>query len=179
VKRILVAGISGAGKTTMAQALALRLQLPFHEMDALKFVGPHWATNPDLHEQVATIAATPGWIFDSFGYPEVRDLLWRHADTVVWLDYPKAVIMPRILRRSLRRTLLRERIFGGNVETLSGWFRSDHSAWWAWSQHAARQSEIEQRTQHPRFAPLHVIRFHSPRRADEWLRTLYEAGAEA
>lgn len=179
MKRILVAGISGAGKTTMAQALAERLQLPFHEMDGLKFVGPHWATNPHLHEQVAAIAATPGWIFDSFGYPEVRDLLWRHADTVVWLDYPKAVIMPRILRRSLRRTLLRERIFGGNVETLSGWFRSDHPAWWAWSQHAARRSEIEQRTQDPRFAPLHVIHFHSPRRADDWLRTFYEAEAEA
>ncbi|MEU0039614.1 MULTISPECIES: AAA family ATPase [unclassified Streptomyces] len=179
MKRILVAGITGAGKTTMAQALAVRLELPFHEMDALKFTGPRWASNPDLREQVATIAATPGWIFDSFGYPEVRDLLWTHADTVVWLDYPKSVIMPRILRRSLRRTLLRERIFGGNVETLSGWFSSDHPAWWAWSQHGARRSEIARRTQDPRFAPLHVIRFRSPRRADQWLRTLREAGSEA
>ncbi|MEU1529193.1 AAA family ATPase [Streptomyces fagopyri] len=177
MKRILVAGITGAGKTTMAQALAARLQLPFHEMDALKFTGPQWASNPDLHQQVSTIAATPGWVFDSFGYPEVRDLLWTHADTVVWLDYPRSVIMPRILRRSLRRTLLRERIFGGNVETLSGWFRSDHPAWWAWSQHGARRSEIDRRAQDPHFAPLHVIRFRSPRRADAWLRTLSEAGS--
>lgn len=170
VKRILVAGISGAGKTTLAQAVAARLHLPFHEMDSLKFTGPDWATGPDFVEQVAAIAARPGWIIDSLGYPEVRDLLWEHADTVIWLDYPRAVVMPRILRRSLRRTLFRERIFGGNVETVSDWFRRDHPAWWAWSQHAARRAEIERRTRDPRFAPLHVLRFASPRRAEEWLR---------
>jgi len=172
VRRILVAGISGAGKTTMAQALAGRLRLPFHELDALRFTGPDWAADPDFAERVATIAATPGWIFDSLGYPEVRDVLWTRADTVVWLDYPRTVIMPRVLRRSVRRTLLRERIFGGNVETLSGWFSGDHPAWWAWSQHAARRSEIERRTRDPRFAPLQVLRFHSPRSADRWLRTI-------
>jgi adenylate kinase family enzyme len=172
VRRILVAGISGAGKTTMAQALATRLGLPFHELDALRFTGPDWAADPDFPERVAAIAAAPGWIFDSLGYPEVRDLLWTRADTVVWLDYPRSVIMPRVLRRSVRRTLLRERIFGGNVETLSGWFSGDHPAWWAWSQHAARRSEIERRTRDPRFAPLHVLRFRSPRGADRWLRSL-------
>lgn len=170
VKRILVAGISGAGKTTMAQAVAERLHLPFHEMDSLKFTGPDWATGPDFVEQVAAIAVRPGWIIDSLGYPEVRDLLWEHADTVIWLDYPRAVVMPRILRRSLRRTLFRERIFGGNVETVSDWFRRDHPAWWAWSQHATRRAEIERRTRDPRFAPLHVLRFASPRSAEEWLR---------
>ncbi|MEU7335285.1 AAA family ATPase [Streptomyces sp. NPDC007074] len=179
MKRILVAGITGAGKTTMAQALAARLGLPFHEMDALKFTGPQWTSNPDLESQVATITDGPGWVFDSFGYPEVRDLLWTRADTVVWLDYPRSVIMPRILRRSLRRTLLRERIFGGNVETLSDWFTRDHPAWWAWSQHGARRSEIGRRAQDPRFAPLRVVRFRSPRQADAWLRTLDEAGPPA
>ncbi|MFC5201925.1 AAA family ATPase [Streptomyces kaempferi] len=60
MKRILVVGITGAGKTTMAQALAARLQLSFHEMDALKFTGPQWASNPGLQQQVASIAAPRG-----------------------------------------------------------------------------------------------------------------------
>ncbi|MFD3375075.1 MULTISPECIES: AAA family ATPase [unclassified Streptomyces] len=169
MQRILVAGITGAGKTTMAQALAARLRLPFHEMDSLVFTGPGWAVDPDLHRQVAKIAATPGWIFDSFGHPEVRDLLWTSADTVIWLDYPRAVVMPRVLRRSLRRTLLRERVFGGNVETLSSWFSGDHPAWSSWTQHAGRRAEINRRTTDPRFAPLKVVHLRSPREATAWL----------
>ncbi|MFJ1584346.1 AAA family ATPase [Streptomyces sp. NPDC088197] len=172
MKRILVAGITGAGKTTMARALAERLRLPFHEMDALRFSGPGWATDPEFERKVADLAAGPEWIVDSFGYPEVRDLLWTRADTVVWLDYPRAVIMPRVLRRSLSRTLRRERVFGGNVETVSGWISGEHPAWWAWSQHAARRADIGGRGQDPRFAHLQVFRFPSPRRAEAWLRTV-------
>ncbi|RCG31084.1 AAA family ATPase [Sphaerisporangium album] len=175
MNRILVVGISGAGKTTMARAVAERLRLPFHEMDSLHYVGPDWVTDPEFRHRVTEIASTPAWIFDSLGYPEVRDLLWAHADTVIWLDYSRAVIMPRVLRRSLRRTLRRERIFGGNVETWTGWLSREHPAWWAWTQHAARRSEITRRVHDPRFVPLHVIRLASPREADNWLHALRPA----
>ncbi|MBB5081748.1 adenylate kinase [Nonomuraea endophytica] len=169
MRRILVVGISGAGKSTMARALSARFAAPYHEMDALYFNGPGWAVNDDFADQVAEITASPAWIFDSFGYPAVRDLLWERADTVVWLDYRRRVIMPRILRRSLRRTILRESIFGGNRETVMDWFRRDHPAWWAWSQHAARRADIQRRADDPRFAPLRVLRFGTPRSAAEWL----------
>jgi adenylate kinase family enzyme len=179
MRRILVVGISGAGKSTMARALSARLAVPYHEMDALHFTGPGWAVNDEFAAQVAGIAAAPGWIFDSFGYPRVRDLLWERADTVVWLDYPRRVIMPRVLRRSLRRTLLRERIFGGNRETLGNWFRRDHPAWWAWSQHAARRADIHRRVHDPRFAPLRAVRFGTPKEAAGWLRTVEQADSPA
>ncbi|GII61594.1 hypothetical protein Skr01_16790 [Sphaerisporangium krabiense] len=172
MRRVLVAGISGAGKTTMARAVASRLRLSCHELDALRFTGPNWAIDPGFAGRMAEIAAAPGWVFDSFGYPEVRDLLWTRADTVIWLDYPRSVIMPRVLRRSLRRTLLRERVFGGNVETWREWFSRHHPAWWAWTQHATRHSEIASRVRDPRFAHLHVVHFTSPREADDWLRSL-------
>ncbi|MET7337877.1 hypothetical protein [Nonomuraea sp. NPDC005650] len=172
MQRILVVGISGAGKSTMARALSSRLAVPYHEMDALYFAGPGWAVNERFPDQVAEIARTRAWVFDSYGYPEVRDLLWEHADTVVWLDYPRRVIMPRILRRSLRRTLLREPIFNGNRETVAEWFRRDHPAWWAWSQHAARQTDIQQRIHDPRFAPLRAFRFTTVHSSASWLDSI-------
>ncbi|MCA1217974.1 adenylate kinase [Streptomyces sp. 8L] len=169
-RRVLVVGSTGAGKTTMAGALSRKLGLPHHEMDALYFGGPGWRVNEGFAEEVARIAAGPRWIIDSLGYPEVRDVLWEKADTIVWLDYPRRVIMPRVLRRSLRRSLLRERIFGGNRETWAEWLTRDHPAWSAWRGHADRRAEIARRTRAARFAPLRVVRLTAPARAAAWLR---------
>ncbi|HEY0935939.1 MAG TPA: AAA family ATPase [Trebonia sp.] len=177
MQRILVTGSTGAGKTTLARALAERLALPFHEMDALAFSGPGWQQNPHLVPDVARISSGPAWVFDSLGYPEVRDRLWSAADTVVWLEYSRAVVMRRVLRRSAVRTLLRRRIFGGNVETFRAWFKADHPAWWAWVQYDARRAEIAARCGSDRFAPLDVIRLGTPRAARDWLRSVPAAPA--
>lgn len=114
MRRILVVGSTGAGKSTLARGLSGRLGLPYHEMDALYFTGAGWAVNEKLREDVLRITAEPRWVIDSLGYPEVRDLMWDRADTVIWLDYPKRVVLPRVLRRSVRRTVTREPLFGGN-----------------------------------------------------------------
>ncbi|WP_443062478.1 hypothetical protein [Streptomyces sp. NBC_00457] len=116
--------------------------------------------------------AEPLRIIDSLGYPEVRDLLWNRADTVIWLDYPKRVIMPRVLRRSFRRSLRREVLFGGNRETWTGWMSREHPAWWAWSQHGTRRREVEHRVRDPRFAPLDTRRFGHPHDTATWLASL-------
>ncbi|WUG75902.1 adenylate kinase [Streptomyces sp. NBC_00457] len=148
MERILAVGVTGAGKSTLAQTLSGRLGLPYHEM------------------------AEPLRIIDSLGYPEVRDLLWNRADTVIWLDYPKRVIMPRVLRRSFRRSLRREVLFGGNRETWTGWMSREHPAWWAWSQHGTRRREVEHRVRDPRFAPLDTRRFGHPHDTATWLASL-------
>jgi len=169
MKRILVAGSTGAGKTTLARALSAELAIPFHEMDALAIIGPDWQDNPTLHQDVSRISGTDAWIIDSLGYPDVRDLLWSRADGIVWLDYSRPVVMRRVLRRSAARTLLRRRVFGGNVETARSWFSADHPAWWAWAQHAGRRADIARRCADPGFAPLDVVRLASPRAARKWL----------
>ena len=74
MQRILVVGVTGAGKSTLARAVSERLDVPYHELDALYFVGPDWAVNDRLAEAVARVTAEPRWIIGSIGYPEVRDL---------------------------------------------------------------------------------------------------------
>ncbi|MFC7843794.1 adenylate kinase [Streptomyces sp. NPDC057382] len=172
MERILVVGVTGVGKSTLAHILSSRLGLPYHEMDALYFNGPDWATNNKLTEDVSRLTAEPHWIIDSLGCPEVRDLLWDRADTVMWLDYSKRVIMPRVLRRSFRRTVTREVLFGGNRETWAGWLSREHPAWWAWSQHGARRREVERRVRDTRFAPLDTLRFRHPNDTAAWLASL-------
>ncbi|MFD9305086.1 AAA family ATPase [Streptomyces sp. NPDC060048] len=176
MQRVLVVGISGAGKSTLARGLGRRLGLPYHEMDALHFTGPGWTVSPSYAADAARIARSERWIFDSSGPEAVRDLLWRRADNVVWLDHARPVVMRRVLLRSVRRSLLRERLFGGNRERWREWLRPDHPAWWAWSRYASRRAEIGRRAGDARFAPLTVVRLHSPRAADAWLRAQRAAG---
>ncbi|AIA01613.1 hypothetical protein DC74_1095 [Streptomyces noursei] len=63
------------------------------------------------------------------------------------MDYPRRVIMPRVLRRSVWRTVTREVLFGGNRETWTGWLSREHPAWWAWSQHGTRLADEAGRPQ--------------------------------
>ncbi|MEU9414855.1 AAA family ATPase [Streptomyces sp. NPDC048272] len=171
MQRVLVVGISGAGKSTLARALGRRLGLPYHEVDALHFGGPGWAVSETYVADMERIAATGLWVLDSSGPPAVRDLLWARADTVVWLDHRRSVVMRRVVLRSLRRSLSRERLFNGNREAWREWLRADHPVWWAWSRYAGRRAEIGGRAADPRFAPLRVVRLRTPEEADAWLRT--------
>ena len=61
MRRVLVAGISGAGKTTMARHLSELLGVPRHELDALHH-GAGWQKRPEFEADVARFASTDAWV---------------------------------------------------------------------------------------------------------------------
>jgi adenylate kinase family enzyme len=168
MQRVLVAGITGSGKTTFAREVSRRADLPFHEMDAL-YHGPEWTPIPSFAADVAAIAAGERWVFDSHGYEEVRDLVWSRADSVVWLAYPRLVAAARVTRRSLNRALGREPIFNGNTETLRDWLDPEHPVQWVWSQYDLRRADLEARFADPAYAGIRRVRLQTPAAARRWL----------
>ena len=87
--RIAVAGTTGSGKTTLAKALAAQLVLPLIEIDALNWQAG-WRdlsrTDPDeFVRRVSRAIADDAWAIDG-AYGLVRDLIWRRATHLVWLD---------------------------------------------------------------------------------------------
>ena len=169
MRRVLVVGMSGAGKTTVARRLAAALGAPFHELDTLA-LGPGFSTRPELVEDVHQVTGADAWVIDSWGSPLVRDRRWERADTVVWLDYPFALVLSRLVRRSVRRTATRERVFGGNRETLAGWFRRDHPVVHAVTTFGERRRYLARRTTGT--AHLTTLRFTDPGDVERWLRGL-------
>ncbi len=173
-RRVRVVGNSGSGKTTYAAALAARLGVPHLELDEV-FWDTGWQMR-DLHaahERLDAFLAGPGrdgWVAD--GNWNVRlDGALDGADAVVWLDYPRRVVMPRVLRRTVVRGVTRRPLWHGNRERLANLLRRDpdeNIVLWAWTEHDAYRD---------RYAALAasgapVVRLASPREARRWLASL-------
>jgi adenylate kinase family enzyme len=99
VQRVVIIGSPGAGKSTLARALALRAGLPPVHLDA-HFWQPGWTT-PSIvqwHNRLDTLVAEPHWIIDgNYGSALVRAL--PRADTALWLDPPRRTALWRAARR--------------------------------------------------------------------------------
>ncbi|MFJ4656830.1 AAA family ATPase [Nocardia sp. NPDC088792] len=168
--RILVGGISGSGKSTLAAAVSARLAIPYHELDALHH-GPGWTKRDSFEDEVHAFAGEPVWICDDQYHRFLGDLLWERADTILWLDLPRHIVITRVVRRSLIRIITRRALWSGNRET---WRQlvcdPTHPVRWAWTQHGVRRNETVTRiADHPH---VRVVRLTSPREVRRWLGAL-------
>jgi hypothetical protein len=162
--RVCVVGITGSGKSTLARKIAAALGAAFVEQDALHW-GPAWRTDSvAFARRIAEATADPSWVVDG-NYAEVRDLVWRRATHLVWLDYSRPVVMRRVVTRSLARSLRGTALWSGNREGWRGWLRLDHPVWWAWRSWPLRRSETEALLRQPAYAHLTVLRLRHPREA--------------
>jgi adenylate kinase family enzyme len=142
-----ISSASGNGKTTVGRVLARSLAVPFVELDALVH-GPNWSETPDaeLRRLLEPTLAGDGWVIDGSYSGKLGDLLLSSADTVVWLDLPVRVWLPRLLARTLRRLRGQERLWNDNRETLAGAFWGRNSLFgYAFRSHFRRRREWPRR----------------------------------
>jgi hypothetical protein len=112
--RVLVAGVSGVGKSTLARRLSSLTALPYTEIDAL-FHGPDWTPREEFDAEIAELVRTPAWITE-WQYTSARPVLAARAELMVWLDLPFPLTLWRVVVRTVRRTRSRELLWNGNVE---------------------------------------------------------------
>jgi adenylate kinase family enzyme len=152
--RIVIQGASGSGKTTLARELARSLDVPYLELDSI-YHQEHW-TPLDVEafrERVSAFADQPRWVSDG-NYRAVRDVLWRRANVIVFIDLPRRHVIARLLKRTIRRGVRREELWNGNRELLRHLISRNpdiNVVLWSWKTHA-RYHEIvpsEARTQAP------------------------------
>jgi adenylate kinase family enzyme len=119
MRRVVVFGTTGSGKSWLAERLAARHGLRPIELDAL-FWGRDWQPAPLelFRHRVEREIRDGDWIVVG-NYGQVRDLTWRAADTLVWLDLPFPLVMWRLFWRTMRRSLTKENLWGtGNTESV-------------------------------------------------------------
>lgn len=161
-----ISSASGNGKTTLGGQLAAILDVPFVELDALVH-GPNWTEMPDdeLRATLEPVVAGDGWVIDGNYSSKFGNLVLDHADTVVWLDLPIHVWLPRLTRRTAGRLLRRKVLWNGNRESL-------RSAIWgrdALIPFALRMHRQRRRTYPGRLAAFPTVRLRSQAQVEAFL----------
>ncbi len=175
-RRILVYGVTGAGKTTLARQVAARLGLPFHPVDDLTWE-PGWVAVPleVQRERIAAVCAGDVWVLDH-AYGAWVDVPLARADLVVALDLPRWLSFGRLLRRSVGNVVRGTPTCNGNRETFRQTFLSRESIL-LWHFRSFPRKRKRMRAWHADPAMPPVVLLRSPAEVRAWLETLPAAGA--
>jgi adenylate kinase family enzyme len=166
-ERVLIYGVTGAGKTTLAAALAARTGLPFHPVDELTW-RPGWVVVPaDEQRQLITeVCAGDRWIIDH-AYGSWLDVPLARADLIVALDYPRWLSLGRLVRRTLMRAIDRREICNGNTETFRQAVSRDSIICWHFQSFTRKRVHIREWADDPSMP--YVVRLTSPAATRRWL----------
>lgn len=169
-------GSSGVGKTVLARQLATRLGLEHVEVDGL-FHGPGWTPTPpaELRAKIEARLVGGAWVIDGNYESKVGDLMARLADLRIALDLPVPLMMARVVRRTLRRTLTRQELWNGNREpwsNLTRWGADENIIRWSWVHRAEHRRRARTAERDGRAGGLPCVRLTSPAQVRRFVRYL-------
>lgn len=169
-ERILIYGVTGSGKTTLARKVAGHTGLPFHPVDDLTWE-PGWTAVPPQEQRgrIAAICAGERWVLDS-AYGSWLEVVLARADLVVALDYPRWRSLAWLIRRTLVRAVSRAPVCNGNTETLRQMLSGDSILIWHFRSFARKRARMRAWAAAP--GGPQVIRLTSPAAARRWLARL-------
>lgn len=99
MQRVVILGGPGAGKTTLALAIAARTDLPVTHIDRCRAL-PGCVKRPrgEIDAIVAETISGEGWIIDGCWWSTLDAQIAR-ADATIWLDFPVALRLVRVVKR--------------------------------------------------------------------------------
>lgn len=170
MKRIIVIGSSGAGKTTLARELAAKLDIPHVELDGL-YHQANWqpARPEDFLASVRAATKSGSWILCGNYYSRIGQEIWPQADTIVWCNYSFRRVFWQLLCRTLRRSVRRTELWNGNQEQFFALFTKDSIILWMlqnWKKQTRRYEELFRCSD----LPATLIRLQNPRQRQEFLK---------
>jgi len=89
MSRVVVLGIAGGGKSTLARRISAALGLPLHQMDKIGWL-PGWklAGNEYVERHHEQIMASDRWVIDGYGSWKSIEQRCDAADALILIDQP-------------------------------------------------------------------------------------------
>ncbi len=101
MKRVLVIGVGGAGKSTFAKRLGEILKIEVTHLDRLYWsAGWKKMEKQEWKERVGELIQGDEWIMDG-NYTGTMDVRIKACDTVIFLDIARPVCLWRVCKRAL------------------------------------------------------------------------------
>lgn len=99
MKRVLVLGSSGSGKSTFARELGERLGIEAIHLDSY-YWQPNWTSTPpeEWDKKLLNLLEKESWIMDG-NYPASLPVRMQYADTVIFLDRGRVLSLLRCVGR--------------------------------------------------------------------------------
>ena len=99
MKKIIVIGCPGSGKSTVSRALHNKTGIPLYHLDMM-YWNPDRTTKPkeEFRAALRETVKLPEWIIDG-NYGSTLELRMEACDTVIFLDYPVEVCIAGVEER--------------------------------------------------------------------------------
>jgi adenylate kinase family enzyme len=164
MKRVLIIGSCGAGKSTFAKRLHHRTGLKLIHLDRF-YHQPNWGKplDEEWYGIVKEFIKEDEWIMDG-NYGGTMELRMKRADTVIWLDLPRILCTYRILKRTLQyRNKSRPDMAAGCRERFDREFTK-----YVWNFRRDKNPLLEERLK--KFNGLKTFRLGSKREIEDFFR---------
>ncbi len=175
LKRINVIGTSCSGKTTLAKNLAQALSVKHIELDSIYWL-PDWVERPndEFRNLVEKEVAADAWALDG-NYSRSRDIVWKRATAIIWLNYSFPLVAYRALSRTTRRVFTRETLYSQNRETFGKAFLSkDSILLWVLTTFHRRRRDYPRLLQEIRNDEKKIFIFQNPKQTEEFLNKMQQ-----
>jgi adenylate kinase family enzyme len=164
MKRVLVIGSGGAGKSTFSKKLGEILNMEVIHLDSL-YWNPGWVETPkqEWKKTAEHIITRDSWIMDG-NYSGTLDLRFEACDTVIFLDIGRLNCLWRVIKRAVEyRNKSRPDMAEGCRERLDLRF-----ILWVWNYKKRTRPKIERILKENR-SNKEVIRLRTDAEAEQYL----------
>lgn len=166
MRKIMIIGCGGSGKSTFAVQLSKRLMIPVFHLDQL-FWKPGWVETPRV-EWISTLESLcrqDAWIMDG-NFGGTIDVRFASSDTVLFFDLPTRTCLSGALRRLITfRGRSRPDMAPGCPERLDFKY-----LWWVSTFRLKRRRKILRKLEQQK--EKRVLIFNSRRAANDFLEAL-------
>uniref|UniRef100_UPI00402AF8C1 DNA topology modulation protein n=1 Tax=Bacillus sp. DX2.2 TaxID=3073452 RepID=UPI00402AF8C1 len=102
MKKVVIIGSGGSGKSTFAKELGKIINIPVFHLDSL-YWGPNWTKTPTLEwkEKQNNYMKKTKWIIDG-NFSSTLDMRIMAADTIIFLDLSRYICLFRAFKRSIK-----------------------------------------------------------------------------